>query len=62
MPLLRVYTNLPASTFTKEKVEAASKMFSASIKKPEKWICVHFIPDQIMMFAGSSDPCAQGNR
>ena len=59
MPLLRVFSTLPEATFTDEKLAAASKMFSEAIKKPEKWCCVHIVPDQKMIFAGSRDPCAQ---
>jgi len=59
MPLLRVFTTLPAATFTDEKIAATSKMFTAAIKKPEQWVCVHFVPDQKMIFAGSTENCAQ---
>ena len=57
MPLLRIFSTLPEATFTDEKLAAASKMFSEAIKKPEKWCCVHIVPDQKMIFAGSRDPC-----
>ena len=37
----------------------ASKVFSEAIKKPEKWVTVHIVPDQLMSFSGSTDDCAQ---
>ncbi len=58
MPHLRIETNVKSSSIN---LEAALKELSAAMAetagKPESRVVVHVVPDQAMMYGGSSDPC-----
>ena len=53
MPCFRIFTNISSEKITDELILKASKFFTDSIKKPERWITVHILGDQKMTIAGS---------
>ncbi|XP_063126236.1 macrophage migration inhibitory factor-like [Rattus norvegicus] len=65
MPKFIVNTNIPRasvpegflSEFTKQRAQATRKPAQAT-RKPAQYIAVHVVPDQLMTFSGTSNPCA----
>ncbi|XP_042207489.1 macrophage migration inhibitory factor homolog isoform X2 [Homarus americanus] len=58
MPYLEIATNLTKEKITPEILTNLSKLLSAILGKAEQYCVVRVIPDQLMTFGGSSDPCA----
>ncbi|XP_047475541.1 macrophage migration inhibitory factor-like [Penaeus chinensis] len=57
MPYLEIATNIPRDRVTPEIVSIFSKTLSETIGKPEQYCAVRVIPDQLMSFGGTFDPC-----
>ncbi|XP_045619978.1 macrophage migration inhibitory factor [Procambarus clarkii] len=58
MPCLVISTNIPKERVTPEVMTSFSKQFSTVIGKPEQYCMVQVIPEQLMTFGGTFDPCA----
>lgn len=58
MPTLQISTNVPKEKVTPEVLTTLSKMVAEMLGKSESYCMVHVIPDQLMTFGGTSDPCA----
>ncbi|XP_063876099.1 macrophage migration inhibitory factor homolog [Scylla paramamosain] len=58
MPFLEVSTNLPKEKVTPEVLSGLSKMVSEMLDKSESYCMMHVLPDQLMTFGGTSEPCA----
>ncbi|XP_071502036.1 macrophage migration inhibitory factor-like [Diadema antillarum] len=58
MPLLQVFTNVRDSKIPDGFLSDMSDMFQKAIGKPMEAILVSVVPNQTMMFGGSSDACA----
>lgn len=58
MPIFELYTNLGKEKipdgFLKETSELLSKTL---VGKPEQYVMVHVLPDQLLIFGGSDKPC-----
>ncbi|XP_059839259.1 macrophage migration inhibitory factor isoform X1 [Hypanus sabinus] len=58
MPTFVLSTNLSRSNIPDVLAEELTALLSKELGKPQKYIAVHIMPDQMMHFGGSSDPCA----
>ncbi|XP_071546884.1 macrophage migration inhibitory factor-like isoform X2 [Panulirus ornatus] len=58
MPSLEIATNVPKDKVTPTLLLELSKVFSATVSKSEQYCCVRVVPDQLMTFGGSTEPCA----
>lgn len=61
MPTLQLATNIPKEKVTVEILTSLSKVLAESLGKPEQYVMVHIVPDQLMTFGGSTEPCAVGS-
>ncbi|XP_076029933.1 macrophage migration inhibitory factor homolog [Oratosquilla oratoria] len=57
MPHLHLSTNVP-----KEKIPAScmlelSKLVADTLGKPEPYVSIHIVPDQMLIFNRSTEPC-----
>jgi phenylpyruvate tautomerase len=59
MPQLTVLTNVTRENVPKNFTQRATQIMVAEIKKDAKYMSVCVVPDCIMSFGGTSDPCAQ---
>lgn len=57
MPILEIATNIPKEKVTSDIILNLSKELAAVIGKPEKFIVIRVLTDQLMSFIGSLDPC-----
>ncbi|XP_030650110.1 macrophage migration inhibitory factor [Chanos chanos] len=58
MPLFMVNTNVAKSKVPAALFSEATRDLAEALNKPESYITVHIIPDQMMMCAGNTDPVA----
>ncbi|XP_072024776.1 macrophage migration inhibitory factor-like [Amphiura filiformis] len=58
MPTLQIFTNVPKASLPDGFVAKCSDIWMELIGKPKKFILVHVLPDQMMSFAGTQEPCA----
>ena len=58
MPWLQLFTNLPRSKVAAELPSKLAKIMSTNLEKPLDRIRIHIMPDEMVSFAGSTDPCA----
>uniref|UniRef100_A0A8C4WWJ6 Macrophage migration inhibitory factor n=1 Tax=Eptatretus burgeri TaxID=7764 RepID=A0A8C4WWJ6_EPTBU len=58
MPCFALHTNVSASQIPEDFCESMTNLLCEMTGKPTQYIAVHVIPDQLMTFGGSSDPCA----
>ena len=59
MPYLSIQTNTSVDHETQEDVlKRASTLVASKIGKSEKYVMTALNPEQLMMFAGSDEPCA----
>ncbi|XP_041456406.1 macrophage migration inhibitory factor-like [Lytechinus pictus] len=61
MPTLQIFTNVKEGEFPDGFFAGLSSVFQKAIGKPEKYICIHVVPNQMMSFGGSTEPCAIAN-
>ncbi|XP_070573088.1 macrophage migration inhibitory factor-like isoform X1 [Ptychodera flava] len=57
MPHLTLYTNVSRDKIPDDFLTTTTKLMVEIIAKPEEYIMVHVIPDQVMSFGGSTKPC-----
>ncbi|XP_032899366.1 macrophage migration inhibitory factor [Amblyraja radiata] len=58
MPTFVLNTNLSRSNIPDVLGEQLTSLLSKELGKPQEYIAVHIVPDQIMHFGGSTEPCA----
>uniref|UniRef100_UPI00398F32F8 macrophage migration inhibitory factor-like n=1 Tax=Pristiophorus japonicus TaxID=55135 RepID=UPI00398F32F8 len=58
MPTFVLNTNLSRSTIPDVLGEELTTVLSKELGKPVQYIAVHIVPDQMMHFGGSTEPCA----
>nr|AAP33795.1 macrophage migration inhibitory factor [Myxine glutinosa] len=58
MPCFVLHTNVSASQIPEDFCESLTKLLCEITGKPTQYIAVHVIPDQLMTFGGSGEPCA----
>ncbi|XP_069789144.1 macrophage migration inhibitory factor isoform X2 [Narcine bancroftii] len=58
MPTFVLSTNLSRSTIPDVLGEELTDLLSKTLGKPKQYIAVHIVPDQMMHFGGSTEPCA----
>eukprot|EP00057_Strongylocentrotus_purpuratus_P001322 XP_001198138.2 PREDICTED: macrophage migration inhibitory factor [Strongylocentrotus purpuratus] len=61
MPALEIFTNVKEDSIPADFFPNLSSVFQKAIGKPEKFICIRLVPNQMMSFAGSTEPCAVAN-
>ncbi|XP_037031105.1 macrophage migration inhibitory factor-like [Bradysia coprophila] len=59
MPHLRIETNVSKDAVPKELPQELSKLIAKLLGKPESYCCVTIVPDQLMVFGGTDEPCGQ---
>ncbi|KFM75924.1 Macrophage migration inhibitory factor, partial [Stegodyphus mimosarum] len=58
MPTLTINTNIPKAKIPDGFLQSTAKLVAELLGKPLNYVVVHINPDQLMSWAGSSDPCA----
>uniref|UniRef100_A0A8D2GV29 Macrophage migration inhibitory factor n=1 Tax=Urocitellus parryii TaxID=9999 RepID=A0A8D2GV29_UROPR len=58
MPMFVVNTNVPRASVPDGLLSELTQQLAQATGKPAQYIAVHVVPDQLMAFAGSSEPCA----
>nr|XP_035163777.1 macrophage migration inhibitory factor isoform X1 [Callithrix jacchus] len=58
MPMFIVNTNVPRASVPDGFLSELTQQLAQATGKPPQYIAVHVVPDQLMAFGGSSDPCA----
>ncbi|XP_013184045.1 macrophage migration inhibitory factor [Amyelois transitella] len=61
MPHFRIETNLPRNKIPQDFVAKVVSVLAKSLGKPEQYCVVSVIPDVMMSFGGSSEPCGIAN-
>ncbi|XP_072163459.1 macrophage migration inhibitory factor-like [Diadema setosum] len=61
MPILQIFTNVKDAAVPKDLLSNLTPELAKQLGKPEKAVLVSVVPNQMMMFGGSSDPCAVAN-
>ncbi|XP_055342699.1 macrophage migration inhibitory factor-like [Paramacrobiotus metropolitanus] len=57
MPTFQLNTNLPKAKIPANFCQELTDLLAKILGKPVKYLCIHVVPDQIMSFAGTTDPC-----
>lgn len=58
MPMFVVNTNVPRASVPDGLLSDLTQQLAQATGKPAQYIAVHVVPDQLMAFGGSSEPCA----
>ncbi|XP_052798947.1 macrophage migration inhibitory factor homolog [Mya arenaria] len=58
MPTFNIFVTTAKKDVPADFVLKASKFIAAQLGKPESYVTVRLVPDQIMSHGGSTDPCA----
>ncbi|KAG8523141.1 Macrophage migration inhibitory factor [Galemys pyrenaicus] len=58
MPMFVVNTNVPRASVPDGLLSELTQQLAQATGKPSQYIAVHVVPDQLMAFGGSSEPCA----
>ncbi|KAB1255292.1 macrophage migration inhibitory factor [Ictidomys tridecemlineatus] len=58
MPMFVVNTNVPRASVPDGLLSELTQQLAQATGKPAQYIAVHVVPDQLMAFGGSSEPCA----
>lgn len=58
MPMFVVNTNVPRASVPDGLLSELTQQLAQATGKPAQYIAVHVVPDQMMAFGGSSEPCA----
>ncbi|XP_011677225.2 macrophage migration inhibitory factor-like [Strongylocentrotus purpuratus] len=61
MPLLQIFTNVKETDLPAGFFADLSSVFQKAIGKPQKYICIHLAPNQMMSFEGTTAPTAVAN-
>ena len=59
MPLIQISTNVPKEKITNELNLHFVDLVADLLKKPKDYVACNIMPDQMMSFGGSFEPCAQ---
>lgn len=57
MPILEIATNVSKEKVTPEVLTTLSKILSETLGKSENFCTVRVVPDQLMTFGGTTEPC-----
>ncbi|XP_027444450.1 macrophage migration inhibitory factor-like [Zalophus californianus] len=57
MPMFVVNTNVPRAPVPDGLLSKFTQQLAQATGKPAHYIAVHVVPDQLMAFGGSSEPC-----
>nr|AKN56918.1 macrophage migration inhibitory factor [Meretrix meretrix] len=57
MPTFNIFVSIPASEIPGDFIGEASKFIAKQLGKPESYVTVRVVPDQMMCHGGSRDPC-----
>ncbi|XP_064081534.1 macrophage migration inhibitory factor homolog isoform X2 [Macrobrachium nipponense] len=60
MPCFELSTNVPREKVTSDFILSLSKEIAACLGKPEQYVAVRILPDQLMSFGGTLEPCGTG--
>ncbi|XP_060700069.1 macrophage migration inhibitory factor [Hemiscyllium ocellatum] len=60
MPTFVLNTNLSRANVPEVLLEELTVTLGTLLNKPQQYIAVHIVPDQILSFGGTSEPCALG--
>ncbi|CAF0771982.1 unnamed protein product [Brachionus calyciflorus] len=58
MPFLRMITNVPESKIPPDFNDHMTEILQTILNKPKEYCQVQIIPEQILTFGGSHEPCA----
>ncbi|OWK60250.1 Macrophage migration inhibitory factor [Lonchura striata] len=58
MPMFAIHTNVCKDAVPDSLLGDLTQQLAKATGKPAQYIAVHIIPDQMMSFGGSTDPCA----
>ncbi|ELW72604.1 Macrophage migration inhibitory factor [Tupaia chinensis] len=58
MPMFIVNTNVPRASVPDGLLSELTQQLAEATGKPAQYIAVHVVPDQLMAFGGSTEPCA----
>ncbi|RNA14851.1 macrophage migration inhibitory factor [Brachionus plicatilis] len=58
MPMLQISTNIAKEKITEEFNLNLSDVLANTLNKPIGYCAVHIMPDQLMSFGGTFEPCA----
>ena len=58
MPVLTINTNLPKSSFPNDFCLKMTHILADTLSKPVSYCAVHVLPDQMMTWGGTNEPCA----
>ncbi|XP_072519640.1 macrophage migration inhibitory factor [Salminus brasiliensis] len=58
MPMFVVNTNVGRDKVPAALMSEITEELARAMGKPANYIAVHIVPDQLMMFGGTSHPCA----
>ncbi|XP_047520582.1 macrophage migration inhibitory factor-like [Pieris napi] len=61
MPHFRIETNVPKSKIPHDFVTKTVPVLAKALGKPESYCVVTVIPDLLMSFGGTTEPCAIAN-
>ncbi|OWA52707.1 putative Macrophage migration inhibitory factor [Hypsibius exemplaris] len=57
MPTFKLHTNVPKSQIPVDLLKELTDLLADALQKPKMYLCIHIVPDQIMSFAGTEEPC-----
>ncbi|NXJ14255.1 UNVERIFIED_CONTAM: hypothetical protein H355_008254 [Colinus virginianus] len=58
MPMFTIHTNVCKDAVPDSLMGELTQQLAKATGKPAQYIAVHIVPDQMMSFGGSTDPCA----
>lgn len=58
MPTFNIFVSIPKSNIPDDFLMSASKFIAKQLGKPESYVTVRVVADQMMCHGGSSEPCA----
>uniref|UniRef100_A0A8C5LNR4 Macrophage migration inhibitory factor n=1 Tax=Leptobrachium leishanense TaxID=445787 RepID=A0A8C5LNR4_9ANUR len=58
MPMFVLNTNVSRDVIPDNLLADLTSQLTKATKKPAEYIAIHIVPDQMMSFGGSKDPCA----
>ncbi|KAG9487428.1 macrophage migration inhibitory factor-like [Eleutherodactylus coqui] len=58
MPTFELFTNVPRDAIPETFLCSLTEQIAKATGKPAEYIAVHIMPDQMMSFGGTTEPCA----
>ncbi|XP_063769065.1 macrophage migration inhibitory factor [Pseudophryne corroboree] len=58
MPIFDLFTNVARDAIPDNLLCSLTEQLAKATGKPAEYIAVHILPDQLMSFGGSTEPCA----